>query len=541
VNRLVRRAWPIGLVAASSLLPFAFAAFPSQDGPSHVGTSAILSRLLVARDPHFTAFFAWLPPGPNCLVHYLGMPLVGLFPARMAEKIIVSGLIAAATLALWSCARALRSRNGWLCAFAAPAGYSKALYAGNFNFVLSFVFCWLVLREIILASGNVGWKRGTRTAMLLLLAALAHPIGTVFALIGGGTLVLWYGWIGGAAGTRVATMARYIARFIASASPGLALLSLYLTSHVDAAAEAGPGIRYTLATLVRVKRFLGLGQLYTVDNWQIVVCLGGAIALLVLFAASLLARLRELRSGQGPIDTDGLLLVAAAMLLLFLAVPDGGAGAGYIGGRLDFVPWLVILLWLATRPLRPTGYAAAALLLGPVSVSLLVSNAVAIAKIQPPLAAASRAEAVLSPGWTVLAISAWEKPNQAFPGEGYPPSDPFEHLAHVAAADRALVMLNNWNAHYPGFPIRFRDSADPYRFFDPTRLDDKDLAHYEAATGHRIDAVVVFGAAPMQLARDHAALAATLHRMFCPAPIPADVGALFVRRGFDGGCQTEWY
>jgi hypothetical protein len=534
-----RFAWPIGLVAAASLLPFAFAVFPSQDGPSHIGTSAILNRLLIDRDPRFTTFFAWLPPGPNCLVHYLGMPLVWLFPARTAEKIIVSGLIAGGTLALWSCARAFRSPNGWLCAFAAPAGYSKALYAGNFNFLLSFVFCWLVLRETILASGNIRWKRGTWIAMLLFLAALAHPIGTVFALTGSGTLVLWYGWIGGVPGRRTAMMARSLARFAVSALPALALLSLYLTSHFDAAAEAGPGIRYTLTTLVRVKRFLGLGQLYTVDNWQIAVCLGGAIALLVLFATSLLARVREFRSDNAPIDSDGLLLVAAAMLLLFLVIPDGGAGAGYIGGRLDFVPWLVVLIWLATRPLRFTGYAAAALLLGPVSVLLLVSNAVAIAKIQPPLAAAGAAAAVLAPGSTVLAISAWDKPNQAFPGQGYPPSDPFEHLAHGVAADRSLVMLNNWNAHYPGFPIQFRDRADPYRFFDPTSLDDKDLARYEAETGHRIDGVVVFGATPERLALDHAALAGTLHRLFCPAAIPPDVGTVFVRRGFDGGCRAE--
>src|SRR3954447_13827076 len=37
--------WFFAVTLAAALIPFAFAVFPSQDGPSHIGTSAILGRL----------------------------------------------------------------------------------------------------------------------------------------------------------------------------------------------------------------------------------------------------------------------------------------------------------------------------------------------------------------------------------------------------------------------------------------------------------------------------------------------------------------
>jgi hypothetical protein len=115
-------------------------------------------------------------------------------------------------------------------------------------------------------------------------------------------------------------------------------------------------------------------------------------------------------------------------------------------------------------------------------------------------------------------------------------NNPFEHMQHYAAADRGIVMLNNWDAHYPGLPVHFRYDADPYRFFNPADLDDMDLAAFEAETGHAIDAILVLTATPSQLERDHGTLFATLNRLYCPRAIPASIGTLFVHHAADGRC-----
>jgi len=438
--------WFIFLLLTAALLPFAFPVFPTQDGPSHIGTSAILNRLLLDRDPHFAAFFSVLPPSTNSLIHYLGMPLVLLFPARLAEEIIASGLIAGGALAVWSCARAEKAPNAWICAFAAPAAYSKTLFAGNYNFILGFLLCFLILRLTIVAKGDFGLKRGICLAVLFLLAALAHPVGTVFAMTGGGVLHLWNAWLATRPSPGTAAIARRMMVPALSSVPGLLLLGLYLESHWNAAAERGAGVHYGVELGVRLKRLAGLGQLYTVDNWQIFLCGAGALCLLVLFGLSLRERLRAFRSNRIPEAADGLLLVAATMVLLYLVIPDGGAGAGYIAARLDLVPWLVVLIWLATRDLGPIAFAAGAILAGPIGLALLATNAIAIAKVQPELALLRQGDALLTPGSTVLEISAREKPIHEFPGQGYLQNNPFEHRSrdrHAEQLERALSGISN--------------------------------------------------------------------------------------------------
>jgi hypothetical protein len=496
--------------------------------------------MLIGGNAHFEAFFEVLPPSTNSLIHYLGIPLVLLFDARVAEKIIISALIVGGTLALRCCARAMGAPNAWVCAFAAPATYTLTLYTGNYNFLLSFLLFFLILRRILLDAERFGVASGLRLAVLFLLAALAHPIGAIFAAVGSGVLVLWSAWLRTSAASgraRLLGIVRHCWVPALAAIPAMLLMGLYLWSHYTDGAEFGPGVHFGPGLVARLKSFVGLRQLYTVDNWQIFVCLAAALALQLLTGAALLARIRMLQLKPRLDLCDGLLLVAAVALALYLVIPDGGAGAGYIVGRLDLIPWLVLLIWVATRPFGRIERGAALVLVGPIALALLATNAIAIAKVQPALAALAAGEALLAQGSTVLPIIAKEKPIYAFPEQGYLQNNPFQHTQHYAAADRGIVMLSNWNAHYWGFPIHFRARTDPYRFFDPVGLRDMDLERYETETGQSIDAVIVLGATPDDLARDHAPLFTTLTRLYCPCSVPASVGSLFVHHAADGSCR----
>ena len=305
---------------------------------------------------------------------------------------------------------------------------------------------------------------------LFLLAALAHPVGTVFSVICSGVLAFWAAWLRTNtfdATARTRTIIRYMTPFVLAVLPAMMILSVYLGTHYDVAAEHGSGVQIGPGPLMRLESLLGLRQLYTVDNWQIFICLAGAMALAILFSAAVLRRARELKSRPKAIFSDGLLVVMAAFVGLYMIVPDGGAGAGGIVGRLDLYPWLVGLIWLSSRPFGLVEQIAGICLVGPISIALLATNAVAIVKIQPELAAIQTAEALLTPGSTVLPIMAFIKPIYAFPGKGYLQNNPFQHMQHYAAADRGIVMLNNWNMHYWGFPAHFKQETNPYEFFDP--------------------------------------------------------------------------
>ncbi len=525
-------AWFFAAALVAGLLPFAFAVFPAQDGPSHIGTSAILGRLLLDADGQAGTFFEMVPSTTNSLVHYLGIPLVRLFPAALAEEWVVALLLLGGAASMWGCVRALGGRNGWLCAFAAAGGFTLTLYTGNYNFILGFVLFFLVLRQVLADGGAPGWGGAAALGALFTAAAFAHPVPTVFAMVAAGVLVLWRGWLDHALPIRAA------ARVGLAGAPAMVLMLLYLLPNLNAAAEHGTGIQFGPGVLARLRSFAGFRQLYTVeDAGQLALCLLGAATLEALTALALVRRVRELRAGERFKLADGLLLLALAALALYLAVPDGGAGAGSIAFRLDFVPWLVVLVWLATRPFGPWERGLAVVLAGPVSLALLATNAIAIAKLQPELEAMHEADALLQPGWTVLPLMEVGKPILTRPGQGYIQNNPFLHLQHRAAADRGIVMLNNWNAHYPSFPVRFRAEADPYRLLgNPVSLEPKDVAGFERATGQRVDAVLVWGLGPAEFAAKAPSLQTELDSLFCPAAMPATAGTLFVRRRPDGEC-----
>src|SRR5947208_3511066 len=87
-----------------------------------------------------------------------------------------------------------------------------------------------------------------------------------------------------------------------------------------------------------------------------------------------------------------------------LSCRRGGPCAWSIVMRLDFIPWLVILVWLGTRPFGRWERWLAVALAGPIIVALLATNAAGLAKVQDELAAMHEADAALAPGWTMLPI-----------------------------------------------------------------------------------------------------------------------------------------
>jgi hypothetical protein len=162
------------------IFPLLLPTFVSQDGPSHIGTSAVISGVLHGDNNLEDAFYLTGVP-TNMLAHFLLVPFMHHFDGRLIEKVFVSFLIFGGAWGVWFCAGGKRAANPWICAFAAVSGYTTTLYAGNYNFILSIVIMLFVVGILYRRCAALRNIDFLIISLLFILSALAHPVGLVFA------------------------------------------------------------------------------------------------------------------------------------------------------------------------------------------------------------------------------------------------------------------------------------------------------------------------------------------------------------------------
>lgn len=493
------RSWQVAFVVVSLVagsLPLLFPYFVSQDGPNHVATGQALKSLFAGSPPGFLLAYEWLPAQiTNSFCQYLLALLLSIFPSGLAERIVVAALIASMPLSALALASRFRVRSPGALFCTVPFGFSLALVIGNYNTIFSLVFSYLALAVVAKCRA---WFTATDvwiSGALLLLAAWAHPIGVVFALACGCAMAGTFGWMsrqqeedGETVGRRRTwtwpAIQHRVVMPVLAAIPAVAVVLLYVlkadVGYSTGAAE-NPSIGY------RLRNMLLLRQLYALEPSQIVI--GAVVGLMICLSVAVLVyfRIRLRRISLRP--EDSLLAAAVAAAVVFLVIPDGGGGSGYLIQRLDGVAPILALAWISTQDLG-TRARTAWLFVALLSIGAsLGTNFHALRQINAQMRPYLEVLKKIEPGSVVLSVAVSNKP--LIGGEPIYPST-FFHLHHHVAAERDAVMLQNWNAHYPGFPIGFRENWDPHKVFNPYGLGEKDLCKWEQAAGVRLDYVFVW-------------------------------------------------
>jgi hypothetical protein len=183
---------------------------------------------------------------------------------------------------------------------------------------------------------------------------------------------------------------------------------------------------------------------------------------------------------------------------LLFAAPDDIAGGGFVGERLTLFPPLVLLPWLAggrfPRAWRWGVIAAAVLLAGRLLALCWGAWSEVNRNLEDYLAVARRVE----DGRTVVPL-AFDHQVRDDDGVAQPfRVFPYLHAIGYEAATRPIVSLGLYEAGTDLFPLRYRPERDPYRHLPSgsgcyeCAPPGVDLAQFEAATGERIDYVIVW-------------------------------------------------
>lgn len=455
-----------------------------QDLPLHLETTRILQDHVFGIDSELSRAFAVdVGLDPNGLVYLPLVFLSAFFGPTAAGKIVCSLYLILFPWAVLYAVRSIRPDAGyWL--------YGAFALAWSFPFVLGFLnFCWALVAALFAFGywarwrGKIGFWSGSALAGVLLITVFLHPIPALFAVWLAMACTVARCWRERKLDSRVGVLT-------AAILPALLVIAVFvLGSPSDTTSSLSlPTLGVHLITF---------NPLVSFRLWERIPATLFALGILIAAVAGL--------RRPGTADSDGLLLALLGLAEVYFLAPAEMAGGGYLNLRVLLCIGLAAVLWLASRPAldayrKPV--VAGGLLVAATLIALQIPVLSALGRQVDDLASTASS---IPEGASVATLS-WNHRGVTDDGEAVSRRvAPLLHAVGYASADRRLVDLGNYHAFQSYFPIRYRDSCDPFESFWRSDLSEQppriDLPRWEAR-GCRADYLIVWGRGDEPLPRD---------------------------------------
>ena len=471
---------------------------PTLDGPVHINNAYMIHEIFSGRGDLFARFFVLNPyPDPNWFLHFLLSSLMGFLNPWVVEKMVQTAYFLGFSMGLVYAIRGVR-RDSWYVAFLGiPLAGNLLFHFGFYSFELSlpvslfFLGYWLRHRD----DRPLAWRSMLALGVLALILYVLHVVSYIATLLA----ILSWTVVRSFQGanirrefvSRLRSIVRCNARLAISVLPSFLLfLAFFLPREVI--------VEPSNSVLVRVAHLMVMSFLVSFDYKELVFT--GILGVSVwLFVGSTVVRDFRM-SGKLPID--GALAATLSAVFLYLVTPNtlvvtpgGVPGGGLIESRLAFFPYFMVLLWLAGHRWGRRHAASMALVGTMVTLGLLSMHTYQYRLINRVISEYSSAREVIADSSVVLPIRMADM-RKGPGGELLSVRvDPLIHASHYLAVGRPVVNLNNIQAMYGYFPVRFRPDHSPLSKLG--RLDivnpDVDIAGYERQIGRQIDYVTLWG------------------------------------------------
>jgi putative flippase GtrA len=457
---LVPRVLFAGLLVLHVLPIWLVPYFPTQDGPLHVeNVLALLQRGGSPLLQHW--YLPNLGAQPNWLTQAMFGGFLQVASPLVAEKAILTGYTVLFPLAF----RALTpqgTRGWWAALLAFPLVHAFPFHMGFWNFTYGAALALLAAGFFLRTRGRLGPGRWAVLAALSVLLYLAHLVALACAALVMGGVLAWRARLAlrrarGRPARRALVLRGYSRRGLALAlavGPGLALALAWIAAHREHVAARIP--------LLELLAKLAVGYaLVSIDRRELY------LAVMLMFAAFVaVVHLLLARAGRGPRRHahDGWLVVAAAFVVLYLAVPDVVAAGAHVSDRFAWFALLAVAAWIGagTAPmasLRRITVAFAVIAIAALGVRFQKQR-----ELSDLLAEYVSAKQVIDEGSLVLPLAM--SPHGPRDEDGFRLGyrvKPFLHAAGWIIAERGGVDLGNSQANTDQCPVRFPPDRNPFR------------------------------------------------------------------------------
>ena len=451
------------------LLPY----FPSEDGPSHIGSGEIIARHNGLLNEYFDLQFA-----PNGGADFLAAGLVLLMSPEWASRILVAlsaiGMPLAARFGLAPLGRSAPALS-WLML---PLSLGFFLHLGLFSFCIAVGMFFLTLGFWFRSKHNRPLSV-VLLALLLTATLLVHAVPFVAALVVLVTRSAWSGAVVDSRSFSVPAGARAAFPVLVAAAVPLGVLVVYSIGH-----SQGSSSRFSLLHLL-----FGLASLSDaiVAYRQIELVAGLAITLPLVLGG--LVALRRVAS-QGVRDgSSGLLVAATVLVVMYLVLPDSyEMGAGDFSPRLSLFVWITVAAWLSQFDLGRVFRTAVLVLAIAASTFLSAVRVPIYLGFEEQLTEYVSAAAALPPDVTVVPVNLVQDSEEGTGLESTVRVRPMIQATGWLMAERHVVDLSHYEAYFDANVIRFADGLAPFDSMSAGRpwIDQSppqlDLLAYEQAT-----------------------------------------------------------
>ncbi len=449
---------------------------PTQDGPAHVENARILHDLLFGSSHSAGRFYTINHrPVPNLLGHVLMAAIMTAVSPVAAEKLLISLFIVGLPLSVRYAARAIHRDGGWVAVLSLPFIYGLPLHKGLYNFLLSWPLMFMMIGFWLRRRQTMNWRGMLGLAALALLTYFSHLISLAMALmvIGvSGTSLAIAEMKAAARGDRRGILRRALLSAVGLLPAAMLLVWFFAARSGRSSIEPGPPVKL-------VPELLRLDALSSFKDKEIIPATGVAILLGGSLVYALFVKLRR----RGFDRWDGLLVVVAVAVVIYLRTPNRAAGGGgQINFRLSLYPYLLLPLWLAAQrdiPALRRLINIAAPVLALIFVSL---HAINYRELDLYMREWVSAASHMKPGSTLLSALATEFDMDSRAQVLALKCRPFVHAAGYIAAEHDAIDLSNYEGSLDYFPVQFRDEMDPIAYLDGS---DDDLQDYTRGTAEK--------------------------------------------------------
>jgi len=445
----------VTLVNTLPILLFKF--FPTMDGAAHLYNATLINELILGANSNIALFYEMNSfPIPNWVGHFVLSLLLQVFPAYMAEKVL---LLAILIFLPWTFRQLiLQYTKPYLSYIIFPACYSLLFYMGFYNLTISLIMLFLGLWFF----SKIQFKFNIKNSLLLfLIVSLAY-----FSHIMGFATLLMCMFIMSlqqflkelvSPGKEKYFLFAFLKRQIGLVLAILPTVILFL-AFMSKTAFFGPEEKLTGGELIRwikdIRPLIALDYEAELRFTEILYHLIIVLITVVLFV-DIESKMKNLKITDIPgylfkrttAKPNAFLITSFILLMLFFIIPNSSS-AGMMSDRLSLMFFIFLFIWIAVNK-YPNWLSAFAILIILYVNFGLVKKYVGYTKgLSADAVCVYEAREHIAPYSTVLPINNSGHWLQI-------------HFSNYLGADKPLVILENVEACVGWFPVRWNFAEMP--------------------------------------------------------------------------------
>jgi len=421
------------VLACLYVLPFWTVRYlPTVDGPCHTYNAWILRQHgNVEQYPLLHQYYEInTKPYPNWIGHGTMALLMFAVPPLVAEKLLVSGYMLLFLGGFWYLAGSVRPAERWLAFLAFPFAYHQLFQFGFYNFSISLALFPWILGYWWRNREAPGLAFAVKINLLLWLCYFSHILSFLLALAAIG--ILWLATL------RRESWRRHLPHIPILLPQAVLPVWFFLQNNGGEMPD-----RWSLRQ--HLVYFSELHVLFTFSAFQNWLGIGLGILFLLLLLFTLWRKSRQRPFFR---QEDLFLLLALLAFALYLFSPQGLQGGSLMKPRLSLYPYLLLIPWFSlglSGTVRKAGTAVLAL-----SALLYLGYLTHWYRV--------RGEEVAQ---FLSGLDAIQPHSRVMPllFKRTGGTDILSHAIGYKALEKDLIDWDNYEAHYPFFPTRYRSSV----------------------------------------------------------------------------------